>query len=141
MAPSTSVPSSPRFTRPDFSVRHSPSATNMKGVETRSAPPMMANSTIKKGLSLMCACSCAVRRAVNLEYLETAVERVRHQQHHEGEPLQHQHGGVRQVHAPLHEAAGGDDAAEQDRDRNDGKRIVAGPGSNHEAREAQEGQQ
>ena len=47
MAPSTSVPSSPRLTRPDFSVRHSPSATNMNGVETRIAPPSMAISTVR----------------------------------------------------------------------------------------------
>src|ERR1700731_1395539 len=126
MAPSTRVPSSPRFTRPDFSVRHSPSATNMKGVEPRNAPPIMANSTMKNGLSLICGCSCAVRRAGNLEYLETAIERFRHQQHHESESLQHQHGGVGQVHAPLYQPAGGDDTAEQNRDRNDGERIVAG---------------
>src|SRR5450432_3209611 len=114
MAPSTRVPSRPRFTRPDFSVRHSPSATNMKGVDTRSAPPMMANSTMKKGLSLICACLGAVRGAGDLEYLEAAVQRLRYQQHHEGEALQHQHGGIGQIHAPLHQAAGRHDAAEHD---------------------------
>src|SRR5215467_4217073 len=98
MAPSTRVPSRPRFTRPDFSVRHSPSATNMNGVETRNAPPMIANSTIRNGLSVICRHSRAVRRTGDLEYPETAVERFRYEQHHEGQSLQHEHGGVRQIH-------------------------------------------
>src|SRR5882672_4520936 len=125
MAPSTRVPSRPRFTRPDFSVRHSPSATNMNGVDTRNAPPTIASSTMRNGLSVMCRRSRAVRRAGDLEYLETAVERFRYQQHHEGQALQHQHGGIGEIHAPLHEPARGHDAAEQNGHRDDGERIVA----------------
>src|SRR6266478_2001392 len=43
-----------REPRPDFSVRHSPSATNMNGVDTRNAPPTIANSTMRNGLSVIC---------------------------------------------------------------------------------------
>src|ERR1700712_3477929 len=124
MAPSTSVPSRPRFTRPDFSVRHSPSATNMNGVEPRSGPPMMAKKTIAKALSLISSYSCAVAGGWRLEDLEAAVQRLRRQQHDEGEALQNQNGGVGEVHAALDQAAGGDDAAEHDGDRDDGDRVM-----------------
>src|SRR4051812_33049704 len=133
MAPSTKVPSRPRFTRPDFSVRHSPSATNMKGVETRSAPPMMAKKTIANALSLMSGCSCAVACGWRLKYLEAAVQRLRGQQHDEGQALQHQDGSVRQPHATLDKAAGSDNAAEHDGDRDDGDRVMAGEKSDQNA--------
>ena len=58
-----------------------------------------------------------LRLAGRLEDGEAAVERLGRQQHDEHQALQHQHRRVRQAHAPLDEAARGDDAAEQDRDR------------------------
>src|ERR1700742_3904269 len=117
MAPSTSVPSSPRLMRPDFSVRHSPRATNMKGVETRIAPPSMAMRTVKR-----VSCIASSR----FEELELAVERLRRQQDDEDEALQHQDGGVGHVHAALDEPARRRQTAEQDGHGNDGDRIVAG---------------
>src|SRR5580692_9172861 len=111
MAPSTSVPSRPRLMRPDFSVRHSPSATNMKGVETRMAPPSMAIRTVTRALSIAASRS---------EQFEAAVERLRRQQGDEDEALEHQHGGIRHAETPLDQAARRRQAAEQHGDRDDG---------------------
>ena len=41
----------------------------------------------------------------------------------EDDALQHQHGGIGQAEPALQQAAAGADAAEQDRDGNDGQRI------------------
>ena len=55
--------------------------------------------------------------------------------------MQHQHGGVGQVHAALHQAAGGNDAAEHDRNRNDRQRVLAGEERDENAGEAVAGGQ
>ena len=55
---------------------------------------------------------------------DASVKRVARQHHDEDDALQHQHRSVRQAEAALQQAAAGADAAEQDGDRNDGKRIV-----------------
>src|SRR5450631_4287487 len=68
--------------------------------------------------------SCAVARRWRLKNLEAAVQRLRRQQHDEGQALQDQNGGIWEIHAPLDEAARRDDAAEPDRDWNDRDRVV-----------------
>ena len=108
----------------------------MKGVETRIAPPTMAIRTMRRLIA-------HVRSAAPwpLEDLEAAVERLGDEQHHEDEALQHQHGGVGQVHAALDQAAGGDDAAEHDGDRNDRERVVPRQEGDEDAGEAVAGDQ
>src|SRR5688500_150533 len=119
MAPSTRLPSSPRLMRPDFSVRHSPSATNMKGVETRMAPPIIAMNTMKMSDWLMSSSSVAFR----LQEGNASVEGLADEQHHEDHALQHQHRGVRHRHAALDQATGGVERTEQNRHGDNGERI------------------
>ena len=103
----------------------------MNGVETRIAPPSMAMRTV-------------TTRGVHVRSLsrfrpedrETPIERLGDQQHDEDQSLKHQHGRVGQTHAPLNQAARGDEPAEQDRDRRDDQRIVAGEERHENAGEA-----
>ena len=55
---------------------------------------------------------------------DAAVERLAREDDDEDDALQHQHRGVRQAEPALQQAAARADAAEQDRDRNDGQRIL-----------------
>ena len=54
-----------------------------------------------------------------------AAQRLAGQDQHEGEALQHQHRRIGQAEPPLQQAAGGAEAAEQDRHRDDRQRVVA----------------
>ena len=121
--------------RPDFSVRHSPRLTNRKGVPTRMAPPSTASSTSKHRRP--CA-SCVAPHArpgrrrqrrplrqAAADGSSRAAQRLAGQDEHEGEALQHQHRRVGQAQAPLQQAAGRAEAAEQDRHRDDRQRVVA----------------
>ena len=54
-----------------------------------------------------------------------AAQRLARQDQHEGDALQHQHRRVGQAEPALQQAAGGAEAAEQDRDRDDRQRVVA----------------
>ena len=76
-----------------------------------------------------------------LEDREAAVERLRGQQDDEDQALQHEHGRVGQIHAPLDQAAGGDEAAEQYRDGHDDQRIMARQERDENAGEAIAGRQ
>src|ERR1700757_4037058 len=104
--------------RPLRSVMHSPRLTNRNGVETRMAPPNTASGT---GPS---PGEASFMSGLSLQEADPPVERIACQHEHEDDALQHQHGRIGQAEPPLQQAAGGADAAEQDRDRNDRKRIL-----------------
>src|SRR5215471_3067857 len=113
----TSVPSSPRLMRPDRSVMHSPRLTNKNGVETRMAPPNTASGTVQSPIE---------PSAISLPLAKTdaPIERIACQYEDEDDALEHQHGRIGQPQAALQQPAAGADAAEQDRNRNDRKRIL-----------------
>src|SRR4029453_2658720 len=114
----TSVPSRPRLMRPERSVMHSPRLTNRNGVETRMAPPNTASGTVQSPIDP------SAMSGFSLQEADASVKRVARQNEDEDDPLQHQHGGVRQAQPSLQQPAAGADAAKQDRDRNDGQRIL-----------------
>src|SRR5262245_51188429 len=114
MAPITRLPSRPRLMRPLRSVMHSPRLTNRNGVLTRSAPPSTATGTTHQPIE-----PSAMSRTLP-EDAEAAVECLARQHRDEDHALQHQHRGIGQAEAALQQPAAGIDAAEQDRDRNDG---------------------
>src|SRR6185295_16214422 len=115
----TSVPSRPRLMRPERSVMHSPRLTNRNGVETRMAPPNTASGTVQSPIDP------SATSGLSFQKTDAAVQRIAGQHEHEDDALQYQHRGVRQAEAALQQAAAGADATEQDRDRNDGQRIVS----------------
>src|SRR5258708_3614436 len=55
---------------------------------------------------------------------EATVEAFACQHGHEDDSLQHQYGGIGEPKPPLQKSAACTDAAEQDRNRNDGKRVM-----------------
>src|SRR6516162_9515341 len=112
----TRLPSRPRLMRPLRSVMHSPRLTNRNGVLTRSAPPSTATGTTHQPTSAI--------SGPRAENAPAAEQRLARQHRDEDHALQHQHRGVGQAEAALQQAAAGADAAEQDRDRNHGKRIM-----------------
>src|SRR5882672_3527535 len=118
MAPITSVPSRPRLMRPERSVMHSPRLTNRNGVEMRMAPPNTASGTVQSPIDPSAISGFSFQEA------DAAVQRVARQHEHEDDALQHLHGGIGQSEPALQQAAAGADAAEQDRHRNDGERIL-----------------
>src|SRR5215470_1421172 len=130
MAPITSVPSRPRLMRPERSVMHSPRLTNRNGVETRMAPPSTASGTVQSPIPPSAMSGFPLQKA------DPAIERVARQHEHEDDALQHQHGCVGQAKPPLQQPAAGADAAEQDRDRNDRKRILPRQERHQDAGEA-----
>src|SRR5882724_5008325 len=113
-----SVPSRPRLMRPERSVMHSPRLTNRNGVETRMAPPNTASGTVQSPIVP------SAMSGFSLQEADPPVQRVAGQNEDEDDPLQHQHGGVRQAQPSLQQPTAGADSAEQDRDGNDGQRIV-----------------
>src|SRR3954453_8472916 len=123
IAPITSVPSRPRLMRPLRSVMHSPRLTNKNGVEMRMAPPSTASGTVQSPMS-----PDAIRNSFAsgfaFQEFDPAVQRVAGQHRDEDHALQHLHRGIRQAEPALQQPARGADAAEQDRHRNDGKRIL-----------------
>src|ERR1700685_321478 len=118
MAPITSVPSRPRLMRPERSVMHSPKLTNRNGVETRMAPPNTATGTVQSPIDPSAMSGFPLQKA------DPPVERVARQHEHEDNALQHLHRSVGQAEPSLQQAAACADTAKQDRDRNDGKRIL-----------------
>ena len=126
--------------RPDFSVRHSPRLTNRNGTPTRSAPPTIAGEERRRARRLVmrraprrCDRRRSARRLGAARWRQRAAtrrpvdaaQRLAGQDQHEGDALQHQHRRVGQAEAALQQAAGGAEAAEQDRDRDDRERVVA----------------
>ena len=61
---------------------------------------------------------------LGLEDAEAAVERLGKEHDDEEQPLEHEHRRVRQIHAALDQAVRGLDAAEQDREGDDGERVL-----------------
>src|SRR5215475_9496271 len=104
--------------RPERSVMHSPRLTNRKGVETRMAPPNTASGTVQSPIEP------SAISGLPLEKTNAPVERIACQHEDEDDALEHQHGCVGQPQATLQQPATGADAAEQDRHRNDRKRIL-----------------
>src|SRR5277367_1866325 len=118
IAPITSVPSSPRLIRPERSVMHSPRLTNRNGVETRIAPPNTASGTVQSPIVPSAMSGFSLQKA------NPPIQRVAAEDEDENNSLQHQHGGIGQAEPALQQATAGADAAEQDRDRDDRKRIL-----------------
>src|SRR5579871_1525764 len=97
---------------------HSPRLTNRNGVETRMAPPNTATGTVQSPIDP------SAMSGFPLQEADPPVERIARQHEHEDDSLQHLDGGVGQAEPALQQAAGGVDAAEQDRNRNDRERIL-----------------
>ncbi len=123
--------------RPDFSVRHLAERHEHEGRRDADGAAEHGDQDGDQRVAAHVRSTSARR----LEDREAAVERLADQQHHEDDALQHQHGGVRQVHAALDQAARRGDAAEQDRDRHDGERVVPGQEGDEDAGEAVAGDQ
>src|SRR3954454_23762297 len=104
--------------RPERSVMHSPKLTNKNGVETRMAPPNTARGTVHSPIDPSAMSGFSFQEA------DPAVQRVARQHEHEDDALQHQHRSIGQSEPALQQAAAGADAAEQDRNGNDGERIM-----------------
>src|SRR5216683_2608891 len=130
MAPITRVPSSPRLMRPLRSVMHSPRLTNRNGVETRMAPPNTASGTVQSPIVPSAMSGSALQEA------NSSIQRIACENEDEDDSLQHQHRRIRQAEPALQQAAAGADSAQQDRDRNNGKRILPCQEGNENAREA-----
>src|SRR5438034_9369470 len=113
-----SVPSRPRLMRPERSVMHSPRLTNRNGVETRMAPPNTASGTVQSPIVPSAMSGFSFQEA------DASVQSIARQHEDEDDALQDQHRGVRQTEPALQQAAAGTDAAKQDRDGNDGERIL-----------------
>src|SRR6201982_1668538 len=119
IAPIASVPSRPRLMRPERSVMHSPRLTNRNGVETRMAPPNTASGTVQSPIPP------SAMSGLPLEKPDPPVQRVAGEHEHEDDALQDQDRGVGQAEPALQQPAAGADAAEQDRDRNEGEGVFA----------------
>src|SRR4029450_7262055 len=113
-----SVPSRPRLMRPERSVMHSPRLTNRNGVETRIAPPNTASGTVQSPIDP------SAMSGFSLQKTDAAVQRIARQHEHEDDALAHQDRGSGQSQPALQQAAAGADATKQNRDRNDGQRIL-----------------
>src|SRR3954468_22029875 len=118
IAPMTSVPSRPRLMRPERSVMHSPRLTNRNGVETRMGAPNTASGTVQSPIDP------SAMSGFSFQKTDAAVQRIARQHEDEDDALEDQHRGVGQSEPALQQAAAGADAAEQDRDGNDGQRIL-----------------
>src|SRR4051812_18102767 len=104
--------------RPERSVIHSPRLTNRNGVETRMAPLSTASGTVQSPIDP------SAISGLSLQESDAAVERIAGQHEDEDDALQHQHGCVGQSQAALQQATAGADAAEQNRDGDDGEWIL-----------------
>src|ERR1700736_5634083 len=130
IAPITSVPSRPRLMRPERSVMHSPRLTNRNGVETRMAPPNTARGTVQSPIVPSAMSGFPFQEA------NSSVERVARKNEDEDNSLQHLNGGVGQAEAALQQPAACADSAEQNGNRNNGKRILPGQEGDEDAGEA-----
>src|SRR4029453_17024317 len=113
------MPSSPRLMRPLRSVMHSPRLTKRNGVLTRIAPPSTATGTPQSPRP-------STSGRPGPEDFQPPVQGLARQDEEEGHAWQNGHGGIGQAGAALQHAAARRDAAEQDRDGNDGERVLAG---------------
>src|SRR5881296_2647298 len=141
MAPITSVPSRPRLIRPLFSVRHSPRLTNRNGVLPRMAPPRTASGTphhpsASTSGGLLWHDPVGWRRHRRPEDAEPPVHGLAGEDDQEDDAAHHLDRRVRQIVAPLQEAPGGVDAAEQDRDGNHSEGILPGEEGDEDPRVA-----
>src|SRR5260370_22662228 len=125
-----SVASSPKLMRPERSVMHSARLTNRNGVETRIAPPNTARGTVQSPIVPSAISGFALQKA------NSPVERVARENEDEDNPLQHQNGRITQPEPSLQQPAACADAAEQERDRNNGERILPCQASEKETRNA-----
>src|SRR2546426_7233499 len=105
--------------RPERSVMHSPRLTNRNGVETRIAPPNTASGTVQSPMVPSAMSGFPFQEA------NSPIHRVAGEHEDKDDALQHLHRGVGQAEPALQQAAAGADAAEQDRDGNDGQRILS----------------
>src|ERR1700730_12881159 len=113
--------------RPLRSVMHSPRLTNKNGVETRIAPPNTASGTVQRPM---------VPSAISgfpLQEANSSVDRVAGQHEHEDDALQPPQRGSGRTEPALQQPAAGADAAEQDRNRNDGQRVLPRQKRNQDA--------
>src|SRR6266478_1341607 len=97
---------------------HSPRLTNRNGVETRIAPPNTASGTVQSPIVP------SAMSGLSLQEADAAIHRVAGEHEDEDDPLQHQHGSIRQAEPALQQAAAGADAAKQDGDGHYGHRIL-----------------
>src|SRR3978361_1127775 len=104
--------------RPERSVMHSPRLTNRNGVETRMAPPNTASGTVQSPMVPSAISGFSFQEA------DPSVQRIAGQHEDEDDSLQHLHRRVGQAEPALQQPATGADAAEQNGDGNDGKRIL-----------------
>src|SRR4030095_12439231 len=113
-----SVPSRPRLMRPERSVMHSPRLTNRNGVETRMAPPNTASGTVRSPIDP------SAMSGFSLQKTDASVQRIAGEYEHKDDTLQHQDRCIRQSEPALQQTTAGADATKQDRDGNDGQRIL-----------------
>src|SRR5258708_21148243 len=97
---------------------HSPRLTNRSGVETRMAPPNTASGTVQSPIVPSAMSGFAPQKA------NSSIQRVAGKNRDENNSLQHLNRGVGQPEPALQQAAAGADATEQDRNRNNRKRIL-----------------
>src|SRR3954462_14008889 len=98
---------------------HSPKLTNRNGVDTRMAPPNTASGTVQSPIVPSAMSGLAFQKT------DPAIHRIARQNENEDDALQHQHRCIWQSEPALQKPAAGADAAEQDRHRDDGQRILA----------------
>src|SRR6266850_3074618 len=113
-----SVPSRPRLMRPERSVMHSPRLTNRNGVETQMAPPNTASGTVQSPIVPSAMSGFSFQEA------EASVQRIAGEHEHKDDALQYQDRSIGQSEPALQQAAAGANTAKQDRDGNDGQRIL-----------------
>src|SRR5450432_3802314 len=121
----TSVPSRPRFTRPLFSVRHSPRLTKRNGVLMRMAPPRTARATLE-----------TPPEPSAMSGRPAPVERLGEEDADEEDALQDVDRRVGQVEDALEQAAARADPAQQQRHGYDGERVAAREEGDEHARVA-----
>jgi hypothetical protein len=110
--------------RPDFSVRHSPRLTKRKGAPTRSAPPTMPAARAIHWSAVMRGSPTGTEHARAQRLPVDHAQALARKDQHECDALQHQHRRIGQPEPPLQQAARRAEAAEQDRHRHDGHRVV-----------------
>src|SRR4051794_29406245 len=101
--------------RPERSVMHSPRLTNRNGVETRMAPPNTASGTVQSPIVPSAMSGFPFQEA------NSPIQCVAGEHEDKDDALQHLYRGVGKAEPALQQPAACADAAEQDRDRNDGE--------------------
>jgi hypothetical protein len=80
--------------------------------------------------------SCPVSAAMIRQERQAAIEGVADQQGQKNDSLQHQHGGIRHLHPPLHQPARSIQRPDQDGHRDDGQRVLPGEEGDQDAGKA-----